>query len=115
MNSPWGEISVADAHVHFFSKYFFAALAAQKPGVDIPVALGWESPADLAARWVEELDRHGVEKAALIASVPNDEVSVQEAVTRYPSRFYGYFMCNPGQSDALSHVKAAFEGGLHAV
>lgn len=115
MMTTWGEIPIEDAHVHYFSKTFFAALAAQKPGVDIPAALGWETPADLAARWVQELDRHGVQKAALIASVPNDEASVLEAIRRYPERFYGYFMCNPCAPDALDRVKQAFEDGLHAI
>jgi predicted TIM-barrel fold metal-dependent hydrolase len=115
MITPWGEIPVADAHVHFFSNQFFAALAVQKPCIDIPAALGWEAPADLASRWVQELDRHGVQKAALIASAPNDEASVLDAVTRYPGRFYGYFMCDPCAPDALDRVKEAFENGLHAV
>ena len=115
MMTAWGEIPVADAHVHYFSKPFFAALAVQKPGVDIAAALGWDAPVDLAARWVEELDRHGVQKASLIASVPNDEASVLDAVNRYPERFYGYFMCNPCAPDALDRVKRAFADGLHAV
>jgi predicted TIM-barrel fold metal-dependent hydrolase len=115
MITPWGDIPVADAHVHFFSSGFFAALAAQKPGTDIAAALGWDAPGDLAVRWVEELDRHGVEKCALIASVPNDEGSVVEAVRRFPERFYGYFMCNPCAPDALDRVKQAFENGLQAV
>jgi uncharacterized protein len=115
MTTPWGEIPIADAHIHFFSKAFFAALAAQKPGVDIPAALEWEAPDDLAARWVQELDRHGVSRSALIASIPNDEVSVVDAITRNPGRFYGYFMCNPCAPDALERVKAAFDSGLQGI
>ena len=49
MITPWGEILIEDAHVHYFSKPFFAALAAQKPGVDIQAALGWDAPEDLAS------------------------------------------------------------------
>ena len=29
MQTPWGDFAVCDAHVHFFSPAFFAALAAQ--------------------------------------------------------------------------------------
>ena len=29
MQTPWGEIAVADAHVHFFSRRFFAAMGTQ--------------------------------------------------------------------------------------
>jgi len=115
MKTPWGDIPVADAHVHYFSKTFFAALAVQKPGIDIPAALGWDAPEDLAGRWIQEMDHHGVRKASIISSVPNDEASVLEAVRRYPGRFYGYFMCNPGAPDALDRVKRAFDDGLHAV
>src|SRR4051812_21945951 len=115
MTTRWGDLPIVDAHVHFFSSPFFAALAAQKPGVDIPTALGWEAPPDLAARWVEELDRRGVTKAALIASIPNDEASVLDALTRFPGRFYGYFMCNPTAPGAGERVNQAFENGLHGV
>ena len=87
----------------------------QKPGVDIAAALGWEAPVDLAKRWIQELDKHGVQKASLIASVPNDEASVLDAVKRYPGRLYGYFMCDPCAPDALDRVKQAFADGMHAV
>ena len=45
----------------------------QQSAADIVAALGWDppgSPDDLADRWVKELDRAGVARAALIASVP---------------------------------------------
>ena len=40
---------------------------------------------ELADRWIAELDRHGVARAALIASIPGDEVSVAEAVAPHPT------------------------------
>jgi predicted TIM-barrel fold metal-dependent hydrolase len=102
MQTPWGEIEVADAHVHFFSDNFFQLLARQKEGLTVEgmgPLLGWEmppsDPAALATRWVEELDRHHVSRAALIASLPGDEASVEAAVSAYPDRFYGYFIVNP--------------------
>ena len=82
-------------HCHFFSEQFFATLGRQRPpgsqqsAADIVAALGWDrpgSPEDLADRWVKELDRAGVARAALIASVPGDEESVARAVARHPSR-----------------------------
>jgi len=94
MQTPLGDLALADAHVHFFSHNFFAGL--NSPGVS---ALGWdlppEDPAALAARWVEELDRHGVAQAALIASTPGDESSVLAAKSAYPTRFFAYAMVNP--------------------
>ena len=107
-----------DAHCHFFSAGFFSALAQDPaaprvadPAVDLPAALGWEAPGDptqLADRWVAELDRHGVGRAALMASVPGDEASVAAAVARHPSRFAGLFMVNPTVSGAADRVRKGF-------
>jgi len=130
MQSPWGEIDVADAHVHFFSHAFFSALGMQKSAharsasvetaESIAATLGWQAPpADaeaLAALWLKELDRTGVRRAALIASIPGDEPSVAAAVRAHPDRFYGYFMVNPLAPDAAERVRAGLAGGhLHGV
>lgn len=100
--SPWGPLTVADAHVHFFSHRFFAALVSQKPGLTVEAAvqqLNWrmppETPADLAQEWLAELDRRGVHSAALIASIPGDESSVIAASRACPGRFYPFAMVNP--------------------
>ena len=100
--SPWGALEVADAHVHFFSHKVFSTLAAQKPGLTleaIAAQLGLllppEDPAKLAAVWINELDRHHVARASLIASVPGDEASVLQAVAAHPERFFAYAMVNP--------------------
>ena len=58
-----------------------------------------EDPEQLADAWVQELDQHGVSKAALIASVPGDADSVIAAVRKFPERFYGYMMVNPTSPD----------------
>lgn len=125
MQTPWGRIDVSDAHVHFFSHAFFASLAAQKtaqaPGAQVDTAdsiaatLGWQAPPvdpqALAANWVKELDHHGVRRASLIASIPGDEKSVDEAVRGFPDRFYGYFMVNPIAPEAGDRVRAVLHGG----
>jgi predicted TIM-barrel fold metal-dependent hydrolase len=118
MKTPWGDIAVADAHVHFFSHNFFRLLAAQKNAAveDIMPALGWETPpADpegLAAQWAAELDRHSVSLAALIASLPGDESSVAAAVRSHPDRFHGFFMVNPLAGSAAGNVRSLLESGL---
>src|SRR6267378_5722092 len=104
-----------DAHCHFFSTPLFAAL-----GGDSALAkLGWEAPgtADaLADRWVAELDRHRVARAALIASVPGDAASVEAAVAAHRDRFVGFFMVDPTQHDAAVHASASIDrGGLRAI
>lgn len=117
MQTQWGVMRVSDAHIHFFSHGFFSSLAAQRksPYEDLQSVLGWELPSDdvnqLADRWVAEMDRHGLSRAALIASVPGDEGSVSAAVSRHPDRFYGYFMINPTQRSPETHVAAALSGG----
>jgi len=115
--TPWGALPVADAHVHFFSRGFFSALAEQKKSSveALEPLLGWSIPANdpesLAAAWVHELDRHGVARAALIASVPGDQDSVIAAVQRFPQRFYGYAMVNPAAAGAAQDVQRALASG----
>src|SRR5579862_9151429 len=117
IQTPWGPLPIADAHVHFFSHRFFAALAEQKgiPAAGIAPLLNWqlppEDPAQLADTWIAELDKHGVEKSVLIASVPGDGASVIAAVRRHPTRFSGYMMVNPVAPDAVAQVKSALATG----
>lgn len=104
-----------DAHCHFFSTPFFAAL-----GGDAALAtLGWDAPGTaeaLADRWIAELDRAGVSRAALIASIPGDAPSVGAAVSRHPDRFVGFFMVDPTQSAApVSTADAIDTHGLRAI
>ena len=122
METPWGALEVSDAHVHFFSHRFFAALAEQKKAsVDsLAPLLGWEVPGDdpqqLAGAWIHELDRQGVSRAALIASVPGDQESVIAAVRAFPQRFYGYMMVNPVATFPAADVERALaSGNIHAL
>jgi len=122
METPWGALAVSDAHIHFFSHRFFAALAEQKkaPVDSLAPVLGWqipgEDPTHLADTWVQELDRHGVSKAALIASVPGDQESVIGAVRAFPERFYGYMMVNPVAPSPVADVERALASGhIHGV
>jgi predicted TIM-barrel fold metal-dependent hydrolase len=65
---------------------------------------------------VKELDRAGVTRAALIASVPGDEESVAGAVARHPSRIVGFFMLDPTAPDAASRTERALDQlGLRAI
>jgi predicted TIM-barrel fold metal-dependent hydrolase len=128
IETPWGSLAVADAHIHFFSHRFFASLAEQRgvPADQLAPLLQWQLPAEdprqLADAWVHELDKNGVAKASLIASVPGDGESVVSAVGRHPERFYGYMMVNPAMLNppaaaaSLAQVKAALDSGhIHAL
>src|SRR6187549_1951292 len=106
---------ICDAHVHFFSPGFFAGLGATTDAVK---AIGWEDPESteaLAERWVLELDQHGVNKAALMASLPGDADSVAKAVALHPSRFVGFFMVDPTRSDAMTYAERALDAGLRTI
>src|SRR6188474_940820 len=110
-----------DAHCHFFSTPFFAALGRGLKGADDREPqrtalgkLGWDDPGStesLADRWLTELDRAGVSRAALMASLPGDAGSVASAVARHPARFVGFFMVDPTQPDASTRAAEALDGG----
>jgi uncharacterized protein len=129
---------INDAHCHFFSTRFFAALGRGLPVQDGPLlaqdsspalpatlarraleTLGWDppgTPEELADRWVGELDRHGVSRAALIASLPGDAESVAAAVRRHPGRLVGFFMVDPTQPEALVDAATSIDrDGLRAI
>jgi len=101
MQTPWGECAVSDAHVHLFSRRFFDALGVQSGTSADAVAarLQWElppeDPAESARLWIVELDRHGVARAVLIASIPGDEESAVAAAAAHPDRLYAFAMVNP--------------------
>src|SRR5215203_1556927 len=104
-----------DSHIHYFSPGFFAGLGAKRPDI---TALGWEFPDSteaLSARWIAELDMHGVDKAALMASLPGDADSVAKAVALNPSRFVGFFMLDPTRQDAIEYAKRALDEGLRTI
>jgi predicted TIM-barrel fold metal-dependent hydrolase len=122
MDTPWGPLPVSDAHVHFFSHRFFDSLARQRqiPMESLESILSWrippEDPAQLASEWNAELDRHGLDRCAIIASIPDDYDSVTTAVAAFPQRFYGYAMVNPLSDDTPKRVQEALETGrLHGL
>ncbi len=117
---------ICDTHVHFFSPTFFAALAAQLSAVDsqahstpdLLVRLGWDDPGSLDAladRWQQELDAHGISRAALIASLPGDAPAVAAALKRHPARFVGFFMVDPTKGDATDYAARSLDAGLRTV
>jgi predicted TIM-barrel fold metal-dependent hydrolase len=107
---------INDAHCHFFSPGFFRTLGKALPdltgdaAVDVPARLEWDAPVSneaLADRWAAELDRHGVNRAMVIASVHGDDASVSAAVARQPNRLVGAFMFNPLAPDAAARLERA--------
>jgi predicted TIM-barrel fold metal-dependent hydrolase len=113
-------MTICDAHCHFFSSRFLEILTRDRPGLHggqadgVAALLGWDPPGTpeaLADAWISEIDRQGVSRIVLIASIPGDEDSVGVAVARHTSRFVGFFMFNPTGPDASSRLVRAL-GGL---
>lgn len=112
---------VCDAHCHFFSSRFLELLSTHVPGLPgagraaaVAGRLEWDEPGTaeaLADRWVAELDRHHVSRAAIIASIPGDEASVAAAAGRHSSRLVGFFMFNPAAGDVAGRLTFALESG----
>jgi uncharacterized protein len=115
---------ICDAHIHFFSPGFFDGLGAQMGlpaegrAAAVVARAEWQHPESaeaLADRWVAEFDRHGIARAALIASLPGDESSVAAAVARHPSRVVGFFMLNAAAGDAVARAQQALDAGLRGI
>jgi predicted TIM-barrel fold metal-dependent hydrolase len=130
-----------DAHCHFFSTEFFATLARQrqrptlvrspqredmereligaKLAGEICTELAWDDPGSvytLAERWIRELDTNGVNRVALIASVPGDETSVAAAVAKHSDRFVGFFMLDPSSAEPVARTRRAIgELGIQGI
>lgn len=127
MKTEFGEMRVIDGHAHFFSQPFFVqfveALRKELPSDDpyqgLADRLGWELPtpnhAALGKRWVEEMDKHGLDRMVLIASLPGDEDSILAGMHAYPHRIIGYFMLDPTKTGAGERMRKALASGLKGV
>ena len=104
---------INDAHCHFFSSRFLELVAPDAGGAEaLARRLHWDvpgTPTELGDRWIAELDRHGVGRAALLASIPGDSVSVAEAVAHHPHRFVGFFMHNPTGLDSAAVLERSMK------
>lgn len=119
--TPFGSLEVFDAHTHFFSRKFFETLIKQSPQLGaeanaierVAEMTGWmmppPDPAELAATWKAEFNRHEISGALMMASAPGDEESIAAAVAAFPDRIAGAFMFDPTKPDAETRVKRAFD------
>jgi hypothetical protein len=110
-------MALIDFHLHFFSRPFFEALAAQSPEagsvgerldrmarqarIELPSA-------DLAVhtrRWTEELARHAVERAAAFASLPEEIPALAEAAALSDGRLVPMALVNPRAEGSAERVR----------
>jgi len=116
-----------DAHLHFFSKGVLAFYGRQvealkdelDPAAAAAAQLGLEAPAAepeaLAARWIAELDRHGVSRAALFGSAPGEQSTVARAARAFPDRLLPFQMLNPRGADVAGVLRSVAENELRGV
>ncbi len=115
-----------DAHTHFFGRPFFDALAGLSPrdeeGLVEEVAreAGLELPdpdANVhAARWLAEMDAHGVERMVTFASAPPEAPAVAQAAAGSGGRLIGYTVVDPTAETAVGFATRALgEMGLRGL
>lgn len=115
---------LVDFHTHFFSRTVFEVFAASSPLKGTPAerlervtrSLGLTLPAsdplEHLARWIEELERHGITHVVSIASVP-EELPVLVKVARAAQGKLSLFaLVDPTRSEALARLAAPLEQGL---
>lgn len=119
--TPSPRANVIDFHLHFFSRPYFEALAAQSPqpgSVDeklegVAQKTGIEIPGpDLAAhvaRWIAELDRHDVEHACAFASAPEEIPALAEAASLARGRLTPFALVNPLAPGVAERVRTLLE------
>jgi predicted TIM-barrel fold metal-dependent hydrolase len=116
-------MGLVDFHAHFFSRPFFETLAVQaggdtgveerldalaaRTGVEIPLP----RVQDHLARWIDALDRNGVDHMATFASVPEEAAAVEEAVRLSRGRLSGFALVNPLGGITADHLRATLARG----
>ena len=118
-------IEVVDAHAHFFTAQTLKSWGIRgrtlesfekrtrsrtdMTSIDLP-----DETWDVAQRWVDELDRHGIQAmGVMVGREAYDEFL--DAKRRFPGRFMGYANVNPAQEDAVEAVRRAGRDGLQGI
>src|SRR5438034_10431963 len=120
-----GRMRIFDAHTHFFSHSFYAELGklagiGGDAAAEVARRVGWDAapddPAEVARRWVAEMDRHGVDRMISIHTLPGDLDSAGRGVRAAGGRLVGYAMVNPLAAGATTAVEwAVGEFGFRGV
>lgn len=111
-------MQIQDAHTHFFGRPFFDGLAALSPRASEPglvdavaakagLQLPDPDPARHAARWLAEMDKHGVLRMVSFASLPGEAEAVAAAARAAGGRLVPYTIVNPTDPKAPAFIERA--------
>jgi len=113
--------SIQDAHTHLFSRTFYNTLAGQStaPGTveerlaAVTARTGLELPpedaTELMVRWLDEMDRAGVESMLSFASLPEEADVVADVCRASGGRLHGAVVVNAAASGAAATVERALD------
>ncbi len=112
---------LADFHTHLFSRPLFEALAASSPLRGSPAerservtrALGVALPAADAgehlARWLDEMERHGISHMVSFGSAPEETVVLEELAGQARGRMTFFAYVDPLRSGAAAELARLLE------
>jgi len=115
---------LADFHTHLFSRALFEALAATSPMRGTPAerteratrALGIALPSadsgEHLARWLDEMDRHGVSHMVSFASAPEETAVLEELAPRARGRITFFAYADPRRDGAPAEIARLLEQGV---
>jgi len=114
---------LADFHSHFFSRTLFDALAASSTQRGTPaermeratrsmgVALPSADNEEHLARWLDEMERHGVSHMVSFASVPEEQPVITALAPRTQGRISFFAYADPRRSGAAAELAQLIERG----
>lgn len=119
---------IVDFHSHFFSRVFFDTLTdlsphpgdrdaklrpvLEKTGIELPS----DELSNHVARWIAELDRHGVEKLVSFASLPEEAPALAQAGALSGGRITPMALVHPMLEGAAGRVRTLLsEHGFRGV
>ncbi len=114
---------IVDVHSHYFSRTFFETLAVQAVGAEAAPArldaLAQETDLQIPdgdedahlARWLDEMDRHGVDHLGTFASLPQEGEIVARAVKAAGGRLSGFLMVDPFAPGAIDKLEGHLAAG----
>src|SRR5688572_32112118 len=114
---------LADFHTHLFSRVLFEALAAASPLRGTPAerlervtrTLGLALPPaddeEHLARWLDEMERHGVSHMVSFASAPEEHAVLERLVRSTQGRLSFFAYVDPRRSGAAQELARLLENG----